>query len=108
MSDGLRDALKKADFECVGKGGMFSEELDIFERHVRWWHGPIVDELNAKIDALCERAAEAEAKAERLRILVQRVSDMKEVSDAIQLQELLIDWNDEAEIALREIAEGKP
>jgi hypothetical protein len=60
IDDGLREALKKANFECVSMVGMFSEEFDIFERHIRWWHGPIIDELEDEITSLRIKIAEYE------------------------------------------------
>jgi predicted nucleic acid-binding Zn-ribbon protein len=78
------------------------DDIDGIEPRVREWHEREVAALKAEVARLRERA-------ERLRILVQRVSDMKGVSDALRLEELLIDWNEDAEAALREIAgEGKP
>jgi hypothetical protein len=74
--------------------------VDIFEPRLREW-------LVCRDRGHEKEVAALLAEVARLRILVQRVSDMKEVSDSIQLQELLIDWNEEAEVALREIA-GAP
>jgi hypothetical protein len=67
MSDGLREALKRANFECVGKRGMFLKELDVFEGHVRAWHERDVAALRAEaaeqhqlMDLQHERTAEAD------------------------------------------------
>jgi hypothetical protein len=113
QSDGLMDALKRADFECVGKGGMFLKELDVFERRVREWYEREVAALKAEVaehDELMNQQHERTAEADKA---WQKATGKEGVLPDLGT---LVEWlmgraaDAEAEVArLREIAgEGKP